>query len=236
MRPDVLLRLLRLGLDRLFRLFAVRRRHRAAYAHHGAEGVFACGGLPFFHGLVVERGAVLTRLLWARGGFCVSSCALRRAGGETGSSMRGAADALLPARRRAVASADGARRRWASMGEGGSSPTAARGRHRRLRGVRAHAARRNANQFVLAQHGAAVEFKVLIGLFLAAAALLLAAGDAAVLQFLAHEAHKAAQPPRHRQTGKQQHEQDEKAQPLAQSHVGKAAKSAPSAPPPTPRS
>ena len=92
--------------------------------------------------------------------------------------------------------------------------------------MRAHAARRNANQFVLAQHGAAVEFKVLIGLFLAAAALLLAAGDAAVLQFLAHEAHKAAQPPRHRQTGKQQHEQDEKAQPLAQSHVGKAAQEA----------
>ena len=46
MRPDVLLRLLRFGLDRLFRLFAVRRRHCAAYAHHGAEGVLARGGGP----------------------------------------------------------------------------------------------------------------------------------------------------------------------------------------------
>src|SRR5699024_1158493 len=95
--------------------------------------------------------------------------------------------------------------------------------HRRLRGVRAHAARRFADQFVLAQHGAAVELKVQVGLLLAAAALLLAAGNAALLQLPAGKAHPPAQIAVERQNADEQQKQGKKAQPLADMQVGKAA-------------
>ena len=95
--------------------------------------------------------------------------------------------------------------------------------HRRLRGVRTRAARRLRDHLLRAQHRAAVEFKIPVGILFAAAAFLLLPGDAAILQTDADKAHPPAQIAVEGQAAQQQQKQGEKAQPLAQMHVGKAA-------------